>query len=99
MSMPQPCIPVQKLFKIQFLLNAWQNHIMLVTNKDKFCKKCTCLTCTQMSHRLDKCETHVKTCWEGERMLVFPGKYYRDIKSIYDKLAEYEITTNDPYFD
>ena len=73
MSMPQPCIPLQELFKIRLFLKAWQNHIMLVTNNDKFCKKFTCLTCTQMFHRLDK--THAKTCWEGERMLVFPGKY------------------------
>ena len=51
-----------------------------------------------MFHKLDNYETHVKTCEEGERMLVLPGKYYRDTKSIFEKLAEYVITTHDPYF-
>ena len=46
-----------------------------------------------------KIETHVRTCGEEERILVFPGKYYRDAKSIFDKLTEYGITTNNPYFD
>ena len=86
-------------FKDDLYMNAWDNHLMLISNLEQFCNKYSCSNCSQLFNRIDNYQRHVATCKGGHTLLKFPGKYYKDDKTIFDKLEEFGIKIEDPYFE
>ena len=79
-------------------MNAWDRHLMLVTNLRVFCKKFVCDKCIYMCNRLKNLKRHVNTCTGSITKLQFPGKYYKVTKSIFTSLEEYNIKVDDPFY-
>ena len=86
-------------FKDDLYMNAWDNHLMLISNLEQFCNKYSCSNCSQLFNRINNYQRHVATCKGGHTQLKFPGKYYKDGKTIFDKLEEFGIKIEDPYFE
>ena len=83
-------------------LDAWDTHLSLITNIEGYSKKYKCSKCGELFNRYYNCRRHMNICdGENATKLVFPGAYYKAPKSVFDRLAEFGIETEDrfyPYF-
>ena len=71
-------------------LNLYENHLSYIANFATYASKYRCSLCDRMfpsAHRLNR---HAKTC-ENKTKLRFPGGYYNHLKTIFDKLEEWNI--------
>lgn len=71
-------------------LNLYENHLSYIIKFNSYSSKFTCKLCHIMfptSFRLDR---HTKSCQKATR-LKFPGGYYKQKKTIFDKLEKFNI--------
>ena len=71
-------------------LNLYENHLSYIANFATYASKYRCSLCDRMfpsAHRLNR---HAKTC-ENKTKPRFPGGYYNHLKTIFDKLEEWNI--------
>ena len=80
-------------------LNTWDNHLMLITNLEQFCNKYSCSNCSQLFNKIDIYQRQIASCKGGHTQRKFLGKYYKDEKTIFDKLEKFGIKIEDLYFE
>ena len=62
-----------QFFKDDLYMNAWDNHLMLISNLEQFCNKYSCSNCS-LFNRIDNYQRHVATCKGGHTQLKLPGE-------------------------
>lgn len=91
-------------FPDNLYLDMFDTHLSLITNIDGYTKKFSCSKCGVPFNRYSNCIRHTASCkgQEGGTKLRFPGGFFKQPQTVFQKMAEYGIEIPDepfyPYF-
>ena len=89
----------QGLYQETLALNKYQNHLSLITDFEKYCVVCHCMSCKKLHYGKKDFLHHCRTCkvitWQ-----TYPGGIFKAKETIFEKLAMIgiNVSPNDLHF-